>query len=189
RRPRPPAGPLGADPGQLDQLVDGLGDLAAVVLEQVGGRPLDRPGLVAEEPGGVDGRLDLGPVGDGQVGRGGAGAGGSPWMDRALLRKSRVAWMPASTSARSATARSAGVGQRRNSSGVTWLTTTSVDCADRMVATSSSQAERWARAVVTMGERGASRARISGARAGRAALDSRRRRGAGLLGEAAMAGW
>ena len=75
----------------------------------------------------------------------------APWIDLALLRKNPVAWMAASTSARSAAARSAGVGQRRNSSGVTWLTTTSVDCADRMVATSNSQAERWSRAVVTMG--------------------------------------
>src|ERR671920_848045 len=38
-------GRLAPDPGELDQLVDGLGDLAAVVLEQVGGRPLDRLGL------------------------------------------------------------------------------------------------------------------------------------------------
>ena len=77
--------------------------------------------------------------------------GGRPWIDLALLRKKPVAWMACSTSARSAAARAAGVGQRRNSSGVTWLTTTSVDWADRMVATSSSQADRWSRAVVTTG--------------------------------------
>src|SRR5215213_8328592 len=86
--------------------------------------------------------------------------------------------MASSTSARSAPARSAGVGQRRNSPGVIWLTTTSVDWADRMVATSSSQAERWSRAVVTAGYLAARRARISAALAALAALDSRRRRGA-----------
>jgi hypothetical protein len=62
-----------------------------------------------------------------------------------------------------------------------------------MVATSSSQAERWSRAVVTTGYLAASRARISAVRAALAALDSRRRRGAGGPaggpGEADMAGW
>jgi hypothetical protein len=58
-----------------------------------------------------------------------------------------------------------------------------------MVATSSSQAERWSSAVVTAGYLAASRARISAALAALAALDSRPRRGAGLPGEADMAGW
>ena len=42
-----------------------------------------------------------------------------------------------------AAARAAGVGQVAKSSGVTSFTFLSVHCADRMVATSSSQGERW----------------------------------------------
>ena len=52
----------------------------------------------------------------------------------------------ASSSGRVAAAIAAGVGKRRKSSGVTRLTRTSVHCAERIVATSSSQGERWMRA-------------------------------------------
>jgi hypothetical protein len=53
-------------------------------------------------------------------------------------RKNPVEWMSFSTSSGSAWARSAGVGYRANNAGVTMLTRSSVDCADRIVATSSS---------------------------------------------------
>ena len=55
-------------------------------------------------------------------------------------RKKPVDWMIDSTSAGSADARSAGVGYLANSVGVTMLTRTSVLCAERIVAASSSYA-------------------------------------------------
>src|SRR6266508_2507125 len=61
-------GGLAADPWQLHQLVHGPGYLAVVVLEQVPGGALDRLGLVAEEAGRAEEKLQLLAVGAGQVG-------------------------------------------------------------------------------------------------------------------------
>ena len=72
-------------------------------------------------------------------------------MDLALLWKKPVVRMRSSSSGRGAWAMAAGVGKRRNSSGVTRFTRTSVHWAERMVATSSSQAERCVSAHSTSG--------------------------------------
>src|SRR5918996_143018 len=61
-----------------------------------------------------------------------------PMRLRVLFRKKPVDWMICSSSAGSAAARSSGRGYLPNTDGVTMLTRSSVVCADRIVATSSS---------------------------------------------------
>ena len=61
-----------------------------------------------------------------------------PMMLLVLLLKNPVERISSPTSAGSASARSAGAGYRANRAGVTRLTRTSVVCADRIVAVSSS---------------------------------------------------
>ena len=60
-----------------------------------------------------------------------------PMMLFVFWRKNPVLCTRASTASGSACARSAGVGYRAKSAGVTWLTISSVVCAERIVATSS----------------------------------------------------
>lgn len=62
---------------------------------------------------------------------------------RAFDRKNPVACTSVSSSVGSAAARSSAVGYRAKSAGVTRFTFASVDCADRIVATSNSNALRW----------------------------------------------
>ena len=66
----------------------------------------------------------------------------APINDLALLRKKPVEWIASSTSLWSAPAKASGVGKRSNSGGVTRLTRSSVHCAERIVATSSSHGVR-----------------------------------------------
>jgi len=69
----------------------------------------------------------------------------------ALFLKKPVERMSCSTSRRSAAASSAGLRYRRKSEGVTWLTRWSVHWAERIVAMSNSQGERWSSSVFGLG--------------------------------------
>src|SRR5690242_2261569 len=71
-----------------------------------------------------------------------------PMIDFVLLRKKPVLWISCSSTRGSALTKSAAVLYFAKSVGVTMFTRASVDCAERMVATSSSSALRWCRAVV-----------------------------------------
>ena len=64
----------------------------------------------------------------------------APTSDFDLLRKKPVVRMSSSNSSGWSEAKASGVGYFWKSTGVTMLTRTSVHCAERMVATSSSQA-------------------------------------------------
>src|ERR1700728_1830782 len=87
-------------------------------------------------------------------------------MDFALLRKNPVVRIRFSSSGSFALAIAAGVGKRLNKSGVTIFTRTSVHCADRIVATRSSQGERWCRAHSALGYASSSPLRIAATRSG-----------------------
>ncbi len=56
-------GGLAPDPRQLDELVQRVGQLTAVLLDDGGAEPDQRVGLVPEEAGAVDHLLQLGPIG------------------------------------------------------------------------------------------------------------------------------
>src|ERR1700691_6168432 len=75
----------------------------------------------------------------------------APMSDLALLLKKPVERISPPSSAGFAAAKSAISGYFRNKPGVTSLTRLSVHCADRMVATSSSQQLRWSSGTVGRG--------------------------------------
>src|SRR5262249_38365540 len=93
----------------------------------------------------------------------------APVIDLALLLKSPVDRISCARTSVSTAAKSAGVGYLANSPGVTSLTRLSVHCAERIVATSSSQGLRCVSAQVTSGYIWSSRFRISAIRAWRSA--------------------
>ena len=64
-------------------------------------------------------------------------------MFLALLRKKPVLWIAFSIAGSGAAAKAAGSGYFLNSSGVTMFTRSSVHCAERIVATSSSKGDSW----------------------------------------------
>src|SRR5579864_5812209 len=75
----------------------------------------------------------------------------APTTDFDLLRKNPVERTSGSSCSGFSAANACTVGYLRNNSGVTRLTFTSVDCADKIVATRSSHAVVWVRAQVTSG--------------------------------------
>src|ERR1700755_1105364 len=93
-------------------------------------------------------------------------AGAAPLIDFALLLKNPVVRMISISSGNSAFAIAAGVGKRRNNSGVTMLTRTSVHCAERIVATSSSHGVRCVNAQTAFGYASSSAVRIAAIRSG-----------------------
>src|SRR5579863_8517905 len=90
----------------------------------------------------------------------------APTTDFDLLRKNPVERTSGSSCSGVSAANAATVGYLRKSSGVTRFTFTSVDCADRMVATSSSHALAWVSAQVTSGYRLFNRFKMSATRSG-----------------------
>jgi len=90
----------------------------------------------------------------------------APTTDFDLLRKNPVDRISGSSCCGSSRAKSCTVGYFLNSSGVTMFTRTSVDCAERMVATTSSHASLCVNAQVTSGYCRSSRCRMSETRSG-----------------------
>ena len=72
-------------------------------------------------------------------------------MDLDLLLKKPVERMSSARTSGRTAAKSCGVGYLRKSSGVTSFTRLSVHCAERIVATRSSQGELWVKAQVAFG--------------------------------------
>src|SRR5580704_13977750 len=90
-------------------------------------------------------------------------------MDFALLRKNPAVRISSSSSGSGALAIAAGEGKRLNNSGVTMFTRTSVHCAERIVATRSSQGERCVSAQTASGYASSRALRIAAMRSGASA--------------------
>src|SRR6185437_5251936 len=87
-------------------------------------------------------------------------------MDFALLRKKPVLRISSSSAGNGASDIAFGVGYAAKSAGVARFTRTSVHCAERIVATSSSHALRWFSAQTALGYAFSSPSRIAAIRSG-----------------------